>query len=240
MKIEQSELSPRMPASTQMETVSVEGLKGKTDHDDFLRLMFFWPTDIAATPRKPIPIEHAVGEYHPLPQSKLNPTLGYWVPDLRGGSPVRVDSPAIEVMTDLRRRAPITVHHGVLVDDANRKMIAYSVRTLFVVDDNQRVLGMVTATDILGEKPMQITQQRGVHHDEITVRDIMTPADTLEVIDLSDVLTARVGDVIATLKQAGRQHALVVDRAFDASGHQQLIRGIFSLTQITRQLESKP
>jgi acetyl-CoA carboxylase beta subunit len=38
---------------------------------------------------------------------------------------------------------------------------------------------------------------------------------------------------VATLKRAGRQHALVVDQA---SGGRQMVRGIFSLTQIARQL----
>jgi CBS domain containing-hemolysin-like protein len=80
---------------------------------------------------------------------------------------------------------------------------------------------------------MQVVRNRGVRHAEIVVRDIMTPADRLDVIDLNDVLHAEVGHVVATLKQSGRQHALVVDA--DEAGRQ-MIRGIFSATQIARQL----
>ena len=41
------------------------------------------------------------------------------------------------------------------------------------------------------------------------------------------------GHIVATLKSAGRQHAVVVER--DASGRQ-LVRGLFSASQIARQL----
>ena len=44
------------------------------------------------------------------------------------------------------------------------------------------------------------------------------------------------GDVVATLRLAGRQHALVVEEVADAPSGQVTVRGIFSLTQIARQL----
>jgi len=61
----------------------------------------------------------------------------------------------------------------------------------------------------------------------------MTPQHTVEVLEMGDVATSRVGDVVATLKRMGRQHALVVDR--DATDRQ-TIRGLLSTTQISRQL----
>jgi hypothetical protein len=51
----------------------------------------------------------------------------------------------------------------------------------------------------------------------------------VEVIALADVEAARVGHALETLRRAGRQHALVVDR-------EGMVRGIFSLSQIARQL----
>ena len=69
------------------------------------------------------------------------------------------------------------------------------------------------------------------------MRDIMTPADRLELIDVRDVERARVGDIVATLKLVGRQHALAVEMA---SLPQKTVCGIFSLTQIARQLGLPP
>jgi len=69
------------------------------------------------------------------------------------------------------------------------------------------------------------------------VRDIMTAEDRLEVLHLDDVMAARVGDVVATLRRSGRQHALVVDTV---EGKAPVICGMFSLTQIGRRLGIPP
>ena len=61
----------------------------------------------------------------------------------------------------------------------------------------------------------------------------MTPRDRLEVINIKDVMEVKVGHVVATLKKAGRQHAVVVE--VDEAG-KQILRGLFSATQIARQL----
>jgi CBS-domain-containing membrane protein len=115
------------------------------------------------------------------------------------------------------------------------------VRALFVVDDATRhILGVVTATDVLGERPLQVAQQQETHRGDLVVRDIMTVAEKLEVLDLHDVARARVGNIVATLQRAGRQHALVVVVADGSHNGMITVCGIFSLTQIARQLGISP
>jgi CBS domain-containing protein len=147
---------------------------------------------------------------------------------------VTLDSPALDAMTDFQRVAAVTINPSASIDDANQKMIENGIRLLLVVENADVVLGIITASDVLGEKPMQIVQERGVTHSEITVRDVMTPHELLEVIQIRDVLNARVGHVVATLRRAGRQHALVVEPAEGDSC--QAVRGLFSASQIARQL----
>ena len=53
------------------------------------------------------------------------------------------------------------------------------------------------------------------------------------MLRMQDVRRAHVGHIVATLKDATRQHAIVVDT--DSAG-QQRVRGVFSVTQIARQL----
>lgn len=60
------------------------------------------------------------------------------------------------------------------------------------------------------------------------------------MLDFHDVQRARVGDVVATLRLAGRQHALAVEATEGATIRQQTVRGIFSLMQISRQLGIPP
>ena len=94
-------------------------------------------------------------------------------------------------------------------------------------------MGVITANDVSGEKPVQIAVQQGLHRDEVLVRNVMTPRANLQVLDMDKVRASKVGHIVATLKQAGRQHTLVVDRG--EKGDLRL-RGIFSTTQIFRQL----
>jgi hypothetical protein len=61
----------------------------------------------------------------------------------------------------------------------------------------------------------------------------MSPCASLQVLNMEQVRTAKVGHIVATLKHAGRQHTLVVDQ--NGKGGARL-RGIFSTTQIVRQL----
>lgn len=147
---------------------------------------------------------------------------------------VTMDSPAMEVMTDFRQVAAVTISPGASIDDANQKMIENGIRLLLVVEYPGTVLGIITAGDILGEKPMQLVQERGVKHTEITVRDIMTQREMLEVAQMRDVLKARVGHVLATLRRAQRQHLMVVEP--DGQDACQVVRGLFSASQIARQL----
>ena len=69
---------------------------------------------------------------------------------------------------------------------------------------------------------------------ELTVADLMHRVGEIDMLDLTDVRHANVGDIVATLKKLGQQHVLVASRDAD-TGHQRVC-GVFSATQIGRQL----
>ena len=146
---------------------------------------------------------------------------------------VRADSPALEVMTDLAHVTPATIEAGAVMDAANQAMIRAGVRLLFVHNASAELAGLITATDILGEKPMRLVQERGLKHGEILVEDLMTPLALLEAMSIDEVAHAQVGHIVATLERAGRQHVLVAETSGPGV---MLIRGIFSSSQIARQL----
>jgi CBS-domain-containing membrane protein len=172
-------------------------------------------------------------DYAPLQFSLLPSASGYAQPTQVVPERVTLEDPAHNVMTDFKGTTAVIILSGDSVEEAHRRMIQRGVRLLLVVDQNRQVVGVITATDILGEKPMQAVSQRGIRREELVVRDVMTPQERLEVLDLEDVRASRVGHVVSTLKQSGRQHALVVER--DAS-RRATVRGVFSATQIARQL----
>jgi CBS domain-containing protein len=182
-------------------------------------------------------------EYQPLPIRELGVDAGFRRPSQPQAARVDVESPAVQVMTDLSRVSPATIRPQAPLGGANQFMITRGVRLLLVADDAEVVLGVITATDILGEKPMVVATERSLRRDELTVADVMTPAEQVEVIALADVQGARVGHVLETLRRAGRQHALVVDfdvlspaRPLAPPGRRTMVRGVFSISQIARQL----
>ncbi len=171
--------------------------------------------------------------YSPLSSRLLPSAAAFCSPQQRLPERVSLEHPAIDVMTDLRRLSAVVIGPADSVDEAHRRMIQRGVRLLLVLDHERKVTGIITATDILGEKPMRVVAQRGCQRSEILVSEIMTPQSRIEVLDMDAVGSAKVGHVVATLKGAGRQHAMVVERGREGEIR---VRGLFSATQIARQL----
>ena len=146
---------------------------------------------------------------------------------------VALDDAAIEVMTDLNEITPFNIEPTASIDATNEKMIACGVRLLFVTDVDGNLIGIVTAKDIMGEKPVNYIREHGGRREDIIVQDIMTPKNSLDVLSYNDVKRASVGDIIETLNMLGRQHTLVEEISDKGAT---IIRGIFSSAQISRQL----
>lgn len=146
--------------------------------------------------------------------------------------PVTLASPAVEVMTDLQQVKAAMVVPQASLHEAEQTMIYQGVRMLFVVTTMPMVEGLITTTDLRGDLALRMVTERGLHHDELTVADVMTPIDALDAIDLADLRIASVSNVIATLKAKGRNHLLVVERDDGA----QRVRGVISRAQVERQL----
>ncbi|MGA7179309.1 MAG: CBS domain-containing protein [Thiobacillaceae bacterium] len=174
-------------------------------------------------------------QYSPIKSTRLEKGISLHRVEKVYSDNVSLDDPAIRVMTDLRKISAITIRPEISIEIASQRMKQRGVRMLLVTDDKDDIVGLITSTDLLGEKPLQLVQQRGVHYRDILVRDIMTHHDQLEVMCMDDVEKATVGHVVATLQGSGRQHALVADRIPGIKD--QTLRGIFSAAQVARQLD---
>jgi hypothetical protein len=62
----------------------------------------------------------------------------------------------------------------------------------------------------------------------------MEPVEAWQALAFSDVAHASVGDVVATFRATGRSHIVVVEH--DAGPARDVVRGLFSATQVGRQL----
>jgi CBS domain-containing protein len=147
---------------------------------------------------------------------------------------VTLSSPGLEVMTDLAEVKAATIDPTTSLGAAEQMMIHQGVRLLFVVSDFPCVEGLITSTDLLGDKPMRLVNQRNVRHEELCVADVMTGLPMLDAIAYEDLKSADVSRVISTFKKFGRNHLLVVEGSTEQSVAR--IRGVLSLTQLERQL----
>lgn len=149
-------------------------------------------------------------------------------------APVDLDSPALRVMTDLTQMRAATTHPSTSLRQAEQVMIYQGVRMLFVVTEMPAVEGLITTTDLHGDKQMRAVHDRGVRYDDLCVADVMTATALLDAIDYGRVKSATVADAIATLKRLGRHHLLVVESATQQTPRR--VRGVISRSQIERQL----
>jgi CBS domain containing-hemolysin-like protein len=148
--------------------------------------------------------------------------------------PVTLDSPALEVMTDLTLVKAATVHPTTGLRQAEQTMIYLGVRMLFVVSEMPTIEGLITSTDLRGDKQMRVVSERHLRFDELCVADVMTELSLLDAVDHARIRTARVGQLVATLQHVGRNHLLVVEHASELALRR--VRGVISRAQIERQL----
>ncbi len=151
-----------------------------------------------------------------------------------GYNMVGAESPAIEAMTDFLRVNVVHIESSASIVEANARMISRGVRLLIVSTADDQVEGLITARDILGEKPLQVAQARGCKRSELLVADLMTPVASVDTLYLNEVMNARVIDILNALKQLGRQHIMVED--VDPANGLPRVRGLFSATHIGRLL----
>jgi CBS domain-containing protein len=173
-------------------------------------------------PRSPLPTKR-------LPSGTVIAQARDWQTD-----PVTLDSPALEVMTDLTTVKAATVGPSMTLRQAEQTMIYLGVRTLFVVSEMPAIEGLVTSTDLHGNQQMRLVQQRNIRYEELCVADVMAGLSELDAIDYEDMKAATVGNVVATLRRHGRNHLLVSEAT--AGEQRRRVRGVISRTQIERQL----
>jgi hypothetical protein len=107
--------------------------------------------------------------YKSLPMTRMTAGVTVEAPGAYAPKPVRADSPAIEAMTDFRQVAAATIRANATIAQATQLMIARGVRLLIAVDAERAVLGLITARDTMGERPINLMRERGLVHGELTV-----------------------------------------------------------------------
>jgi len=96
--------------------------------------------------------------------------------------------PALAVMTDFRERTSITVSENATIDAALEHMRHTGVRCAFAIEDDRRVVvGLITAYDIMSEKPIRHVRAVAGRWHDVQVRDIMQNIVDWRVADIREI-----------------------------------------------------
>jgi CBS domain-containing protein len=145
--------------------------------------------------------------------------------------------PALTVMTDFRERASVTVPDTAAIEEALEHMRHTGVRCAFAIDERTCVVvGLITAYDITGEKPMQYMLSHAIPRREVLVRDIMQEIADCRVVDIKQIEMATVVAVSNMFARNRLTHVPVMETT--ESGEQRL-RGLLSAARV-RRLLSRP
>ena len=153
-------------------------------------------------------------------------------PDQQGPQ-LSLEDSAETVITDFTHTRPYSINATATLAQVSDKMTAAGVRMLFIIDQRGLLQGLITLTDLEGEKPILYIQQHGGNRDEILAQDIMTPLEQIEALEHDEAARSSIGDIVETLKAAGRQHMLVKRDLEDGTA---MISGLISASRVEKKL----
>jgi CBS domain len=176
---------------------------------------------------------------HPI-LSAISPDTHVELPrlDQRKNHPLSLESPALQVFTDLLKTRVYSVLPTMQIDTALSYMAQSGVRLLFIENTEDKLLGLITSYDIMGEKPMMYLrkaherQEYDMNHAHILVEHIMQPVHEWTILDYAHLEHTKVRDITELFKTIHQRHLIVLDR----STQPLTVRGIFSAAHIEREL----
>lgn len=141
---------------------------------------------------------------------------------------------AWSVFTDLRYSACVTVDHLDPLGATADLLHKCGVHMGLVTDARGEIVGMVSTEQLRGERALQRASAAHIHHDELTLEDLMAPLADWAVVDVGELAHARVGDIVQTLHATGQRYLFVTEQVDGET----VLRGLFSARRIEAALES--
>lgn len=171
-------------------------------------------------------------DYALLETQQLPENTGFYHPE-KQPEIAHLDSPALDVFTDFKSKPPAYVSPHENVQSALEHMKKEGVKSLLVVNQEEKIIGMISARGVQGARLGMIAQKHAVNLTEVTVYMAMMPAEALPTLNFKYLDSARVGHIVRLMHDKGVNYLLAVEEIAD----QQIVRGIFSASRISRQLD---
>ena len=142
---------------------------------------------------------------------------------------VSLASPALDILTDFRLSMPFVVESSINVLETEAMMKRAHVRLKFVIDKDERFLGIVTVSD-LSKDNLQKYLDAGFQLEDITASQVMTPRSALKAFDYDELAEASIGDLLTSLQLTNLHHCLVKEKSTG------MIRGLISASDFAKKM----
>lgn len=114
-------------------------------------------------------------------------------------------------MIDLQKNHLIELNSRTTMDTALEELQHSHQHIALVIDDHQKLLGVISSADLLGSQVATVMRQHSLTRDKIMLKHLLHKTDSLAVLTQETVSTSRIGNIMQCLNAA--PYALVVTDA---------------------------
>ena len=143
---------------------------------------------------------------------------------------VDLTSPALQMVNNFTLKDPMRAHYETTIVDALQKTASKKTDFILVVDDNEKLLGIVSSADLQSSKIMILAQRLNVTRAEVNLRHVMTPLNHLMGVSMQSISYACIGDALQTMEHHGVMFLLVTTAKNE-------ICGLLSAREIAKTLQ---
>ena len=143
---------------------------------------------------------------------------------------IDLTSPALKMVNNFTQKDPLRAHYETSIVDALQQTTSLKTDFILVVDDHEKLLGIVSSADLQSSKIMVLAQRLSIPRAEISLRQVMTPLNHLMGVSMQSLGYACIGDALQTMEHHGVMFLLVT------TAHNEIC-GLISAREIAKTLQ---
>ena len=142
---------------------------------------------------------------------------------------VNLASPALEMVNNFTKKDPLRAHFDTSIIDALYQTSSQHTDFILVIDDSEKLIGLVSSADLQSSKIMILAQRLNINRADVSLRYVMTPISQLVGVSMQSLSYACIGDALQTMEHHGAMFLLVTTANNE-------ICGLISAREITKKL----
>lgn len=143
---------------------------------------------------------------------------------------IDLTSPALKMVNNFTEKDPLRAHYDISIIEALQKTSSQHTDFILVIDDSEKLIGIVSSADLQSSKIMVLAQRLNVNRADISLRHVMTPLTQLTGVSMQSLSYACIGDALQTMEHHGTMFLLVTTADNE-------ICGLLSAREITKTLQ---